>query len=536
MANQIKGKYIKNNAIDGSKILMLNDEPLRALKVDGTQESLLKLNGSDQLVLLKMPTVSADAVDGNELVRKSQVDAVASGLQSSINAEKARIDAILDAADADKDTFAEIVALINSVDTANDGAFAAYVLSNNQALADEATARQNADNAEATARENADNAEATARQNADNALIDRLNILEGADSLEGSVAKAEKDAKDYADSAVAAEQAQREAAIIIERANREAADQNLQQQIDALDSGSSQGLAQEIQDRINADNALIDRLNILEGADSLEGSVAKAEKDAKDYADQKISDLIGGAPEILNTLKELSDALGEDANFSATVSGQIGGLTDRLNTIEGGALVSGSIANAVAAEATARENADNAEATARAAADSAEATARENADNAEATARAAADSAEATARQNADNALQQDIDAVDAYAQDIRTDVDAVDAYAQDIRTDLDALQIQVNAIDANQLESRNETFVLIASDVSNGYVDLAVNAVLANSVVMFVGRLGFFEGDDFSVGAAPSGKVRVSFSAGLMASAEAPQEGDIVRLKYLVQ
>lgn len=104
MANQIKGKYIKNNAIDGSKILMLNDEPLRALKVDGTQESLLKLNGSDQLVLLKMPTVSADAVDGNELVRKSQVDAVASGLQSSINAEKARIDAILDAADADKDT------------------------------------------------------------------------------------------------------------------------------------------------------------------------------------------------------------------------------------------------------------------------------------------------------------------------------------------------------------------------------------------------------------------------------------------------
>ena len=58
-------------------------------------------------------------------------------LQSNIDTEKARIDAILLASDADKDSFAEIVSLINSVDTTNDTAFASYVLSNDAALASE---------------------------------------------------------------------------------------------------------------------------------------------------------------------------------------------------------------------------------------------------------------------------------------------------------------------------------------------------------------------------------------------------------------
>ena len=49
------------------------------------------------------------------------------GLKSDIDAEKARIDAILSGADADKDSFAEIVALVNSVDTENDTAFAGHV-------------------------------------------------------------------------------------------------------------------------------------------------------------------------------------------------------------------------------------------------------------------------------------------------------------------------------------------------------------------------------------------------------------------------
>ena len=57
-------------------------------------------------------------------------NAIKSELDGKITTEKGRIDAILSAADADKDSFAEIVSLINSVDTTNDTAFAGYVSSN----------------------------------------------------------------------------------------------------------------------------------------------------------------------------------------------------------------------------------------------------------------------------------------------------------------------------------------------------------------------------------------------------------------------
>lgn len=68
-------------------------------------------------------------------------------LDNKITTEKGRIDAILSAADADKDSFAEIVTLINSIDTENDSAFAGYVLSNDAALAQEVTDRTNGDSA-----------------------------------------------------------------------------------------------------------------------------------------------------------------------------------------------------------------------------------------------------------------------------------------------------------------------------------------------------------------------------------------------------
>lgn len=57
-----------------------------------------------------------------------------SALQNAIDTEKARIDAILLTADADKDSFAEIVSLINSIDTDNDTAFASFYTASNGRL------------------------------------------------------------------------------------------------------------------------------------------------------------------------------------------------------------------------------------------------------------------------------------------------------------------------------------------------------------------------------------------------------------------
>lgn len=106
-------------------------------------------------------TSAQSYADAAVLVEKNRAEGVESGLQSQINTEKGRIDAILSASDADKDSFAEIVNLINSVDLTNDNALASAIL-----------------------------AEQTARENADSALDGRLTTAEGEiDTLQSGLAQ-----------------------------------------------------------------------------------------------------------------------------------------------------------------------------------------------------------------------------------------------------------------------------------------------------------------------------------------------------------
>ena len=49
------------------------------------------------------------------------------------------------------------------------------------------------------------------------------------------------------------------------------------------------------------------------------------------YVDTKISDVVNSAPETLNTLNELAKALGNDENFSTTITTQIGTKVDKVN-------------------------------------------------------------------------------------------------------------------------------------------------------------------------------------------------------------
>ncbi|MBQ5918480.1 MAG: tail fiber protein [Lachnospiraceae bacterium] len=54
--------------------------------------------------------------------------------------------------------------------------------------------------------------------------------------------------------------------------------------------------------------------------------------DIESMVDTKISGLVNSAPETLDTLKELSDALGNDPNFATTVANQIGNKANSVHT------------------------------------------------------------------------------------------------------------------------------------------------------------------------------------------------------------
>lgn len=129
--------------------------------------------------------------------------------------------------------------------------------------------------------------------------------------------------------------------------------------VDAAVSGAQDTLQAAI-DTING------KLNIIQGAETVEGSINKALKDAKDYADGLNSTATAAIT------KEVSDRKAAD---QALYGGVIP--ADGASTISGNAANIAALAQSLNSEVTARQAADNAEKTAREAADNAEKTARE---------------------------------------------------------------------------------------------------------------------------------------------------------------
>lgn len=62
----------------------------------------------------------------------------------------------------------------------------------------------------------------------------------------------------------------------------------------------------------------------------IEDGDADALIQAKAYADQAVANLVNAAPEALDTLKELADAIGNDANFSTTILEKVGAVDAKV--------------------------------------------------------------------------------------------------------------------------------------------------------------------------------------------------------------
>ena len=106
------------------------------------------------------------------------------------------------------------------------------------------------------------------------------------------------------------------ASVTAEADARTAADATLQANIDA-----------EAGTRASADSALDGRLDVLEADPTTATAVAAGDAatlaSANTYTDGKITDLIGTAPGVLDTLGEIADAINDDANVYTTLVAQI---------------------------------------------------------------------------------------------------------------------------------------------------------------------------------------------------------------------
>ena len=86
-----------------------------------------------------------------------------------------------------------------------------------------------------------------------------------------------------------------------------------------------------INTQIRAD--MTNHINNVTDAHDVENRLSRLKDEVKLYTDTKISDVVASAPQILDTLKELADALGNDPNFSTTIMSRIGEKLDKSEVV-----------------------------------------------------------------------------------------------------------------------------------------------------------------------------------------------------------
>jgi hypothetical protein len=199
---------------------------------DASLESKVNADVSTEKAAREAADASLESkVNADVSIEKAGRESADTSLESKLATEKNRIDAILSAATADTDSFAEIVTLINSVDTENDQAFAAYVLSNDAALSQEVADRESEVSIEKAGRESADaslesklnsdvSTEKAGRESADLSLESKVN----------SDISTEKAGRESADSSL---ESKLNSDVSIEKAGRESADLSLESKIDS---------------------------------------------------------------------------------------------------------------------------------------------------------------------------------------------------------------------------------------------------------------------------------------------------------------
>lgn len=221
-------------------------------------------------------------------------------------------------------------------------------------------------------------------------------------------------------------------------------------------------------------------IDMLTGDETTVGSVAKALFDAKAYTDLKISELIDSAPAILDTLKELSDALGGDGNFVTTIN------------------------NAIAAETSARQAQVLALQTSIAALGGSIGSELETAIN--------------------------DIELAISAEASIRAAADAQTLTNANTYSDTNKQQI-LNLL--SQTLVKKQQIVLTSVHITQGYIELPHINIIDKSLSAFVDRLGIFEDEDFTLLEVGSITRLVFINNLALGGNEALEGGETLRITY---
>ena len=343
-----------NEKVDNNEAKSIAADQALETKLDSTKSELTQ----------KIEDVSANVTDNateiNKLTQKHTEDIAA-------NKEYARtlVDTEKDRAMAAEKSNADEISALKSLHTADKAELTSAIATETSERKAKETVLENGLAAEVQSRKDGDKVnkslieqEVTDRKAADTALETKLQNQVDANNTELS----NKLNKEITDRQVEASELR--TGLITETSERKTADQILQHSIDDItqkvednSDSAKEGLAQEKAAREAADAALEDKkvdkvsgmglshndytnadklkLDGIQDGANLVTKVSELQNDSgfvtEADVNQAINDLIGAAPEALDTLKELADALGDDPDFAGTITRKITALTEQLN-------------------------------------------------------------------------------------------------------------------------------------------------------------------------------------------------------------
>ena len=426
-----------------------------------TIKGLLKLKNAANGFDIIMPQTEAALV---KMANGETVEAQVMANLAAVEAAQAAADAAQAAADAAQADATQALADAAAAQNAADAAQADAT----QALADAAAAQQQADKGVAdalAAQQQADKgvADALAAQNAADAAQAAADAAQGeVDALEDVVAKVREDFE--AEDGKIREELEEAINGVNDNLGKavealEAADLLLAGRLDVIEGDGEGSVKKALQDAKDHAQGLVDQVNQAAGdledrvkanEDKLavvqgngEGSINKALQDAKDYADQEITKLVDSAPEAMNTLNELAEAIKahgtEYEAYVAVVAADIKKAQDAADAAQLDATQA--LADALAAQQQADKGvADALAAQQQADKGVADALAAQNAADA-AQADATQALADALAAQNAADAAQQQADKGVADALAAQNAADAAQAQADENKAALQAIE-----------------------------------------------------------------------------------------------